>query len=46
MNVTQLMAKVVEIEKQMFESARDLEFEKADSLRDEVETIRTEILKL
>jgi excinuclease ABC subunit B len=46
MNVTQLMAKVAEIEKQMFESAKDLEFEKAASLRDEVETIRAEILKL
>jgi excinuclease ABC subunit B len=46
MNVTQLMGKVVEVEKQMFESARDLEFEKAASLRDEVELLRSEILKL
>jgi excinuclease ABC subunit B len=46
MNVTQLMGKVVEVEKQMFESARDLEFEKAASLRDEVEILRSEILKL
>jgi excinuclease ABC subunit B len=46
MNATQLMAKVTELEKEMFESARDLEFEKAASLRDEVETLRAEILKL
>jgi excinuclease ABC subunit B len=46
MNATQLMGKVTEIEKQMFEAARDLEFEKAASLRDEVETLRAEILKL
>jgi len=46
MNATQLMGKVAEIEKQMFEAARDLEFEKAASLRDEVETLRAEILKL
>jgi excinuclease ABC subunit B len=46
MTATQLMGKVAEIEKQMFESARDLEFEKAASLRDEVETLRAEILKL
>lgn len=46
MNATQLMSKVGEIEKQMFEAARDLEFEKAASLRDEVETLRAEILKL
>lgn len=46
MNASQLMGKVAEIEKQMFEAARDLEFEKAASLRDEVETLRAEILKL
>lgn len=46
MNATQLMGKVAEIEKQMFEAARDLEFEKAASFRDEVETLRAEILKL
>ena len=46
MNATQLMGKVAEIEKQMFEAARDLEFEKAAALRDEVETLRSEILKL
>ena len=46
MNATELMAKVSEIEKQMFQSAKDLEFEKAASLRDEVEILRSEILKL
>ncbi|MBF7072487.1 excinuclease ABC subunit UvrB [Glaciecola sp. MH2013] len=46
MTVTQMMEKVAGMEKEMFEFARDLEFEKAASLRDEVETLRAEILKL
>jgi excinuclease ABC subunit B len=46
MTATQMMEKVSDLEKQMFEYARDLEFEKAASLRDEVETLRAEILKL
>ncbi|MDT0582969.1 MULTISPECIES: excinuclease ABC subunit UvrB [Alteromonadaceae] len=46
MTAGQLMEKVSALEKEMFEYARDLEFEKAASLRDEVETLRAEILKL
>jgi len=46
MTVTQMMAKVGELEKQMFEYARDLEFEKAAATRDQVETLRSEIVKL
>ena len=40
MTAGQLMEKVSALEKEMFEFARDLEFEKAASLRDEVETLR------
>lgn len=46
MTVTQMMAKVSELEKTMFEYARDLEFEKAAATRDEVETLRAEIVKM
>ncbi len=46
MTAGQLMERVSALEKEMFEYARDLEFEKAASLRDEVETLRAEILKL
>jgi excinuclease ABC subunit B len=30
----------------MFEAARELEFEKAASLRDDIETLRREIVKI
>lgn len=46
LSASQMMERVTELEKQMFEHARDLEFEKAASVRDEVETLRKEILKL
>lgn len=46
LNVKQMMAKVAELEKDMFACARDLEFEKAASMRDEVEALRKEIVKL
>lgn len=46
MNATQLMEKVAEMEKQMFEFARELEFEKAANLRDEVEQLRKQIVTL
>lgn len=46
MNATQLMEKVAEMEKQMFEYARELEFEKAANLRDEVEQLRKQIVSL
>lgn len=41
MSAVQVMAKIAELEKQMFVLARDLEFEKAASLRDEIEQLRT-----
>jgi excinuclease ABC subunit B len=46
MNSTQLMQKVNELEKQMFKFAKDLEFEKAASLRDEIEALRVQLVKL
>lgn len=46
MSVTDIMGRITQLEKRMFEHARDLEFEKAASLRDEVETLRSEVLKL
>lgn len=46
MTVTDMMSQISVLEKQMFEYARDLEFEKAASLRDEVETLRAEVVKL
>ncbi len=45
-SATDLMARVGELEKQMFDYAKDLEFEKAASLRDEVEILRKQILAL
>lgn len=46
LSVKEMMVKVAEFEKQMFAYARDLEFEKAASMRDEVETLRKEIVRL
>ncbi|MBT0584802.1 excinuclease ABC subunit UvrB [Alteromonas oceanisediminis] len=46
MNATQLMERVAELEKQMFEYARELEFEKAAGLRDEVEQLRKQVVAL
>ena len=46
LSVSQMMAKVAELEKQMFAHARDLEFEKAASMRDDVEALRKEIVRL
>ena len=45
-SATDLMARVGELEKQMFEYAKDLEFEKAAALRDEVEMLRKQIVAL
>lgn len=40
LNATQLMQKITELEKQMFQYAQDLDFEKAAALRDEIELLR------
>ena len=46
LGVSQMMVKVADLEKQMFAHARDLEFEKAASMRDDVEALRKEIVRL
>ncbi|MDT0593923.1 excinuclease ABC subunit UvrB [Glaciecola petra] len=46
MNVKQMMEQVTVLEKEMFGLARDLEFEKAAAVRDKVEALRKEIVKL
>jgi excinuclease ABC subunit B len=46
LSVKEMMVKVAELEKQMFVHARDLEFEKAASMRDDVEALRKEIVRL
>jgi len=45
-NATDLMDQIAELEKQMFEYARELEFEKAASLRDDVEALRKQVVAL
>jgi excinuclease ABC subunit B len=40
------MDKVAELEKDMFNAARELEFEKAAKLRDDIEALRAEIVKI
>ena len=46
LNLPQLMQKISELEKQMFKFAKELEFEKAASLRDEIEMFRQQLVKL
>jgi excinuclease ABC subunit B len=46
LNTTQLMQKISELEKQMFKFAKELEFEKAANLRDEIEMYRQQLVKL
>ncbi|GAA0858331.1 excinuclease ABC subunit UvrB [Aliiglaciecola litoralis] len=46
MSATQIMTKITELEKQMFTAARELEFEKAASIRDEIEQLREQSVKL
>ena len=46
MTATQLMSQISSLEKQMFEAAKNLEFEKAASLRDEIEQLREQSVKL
>jgi excinuclease ABC subunit B len=41
----QLMQKITELEKTMFKAAKDLEFEKAANLRDDIEAYRAQIVK-
>ena len=45
-SATDLMDQIAELEKQMFEYARELEFEKAASLRDDVEALRKQVVAL
>lgn len=45
-SATDLMEQIAELEKQMFEYARELEFEKAASLRDDVEALRKQVVAL
>ena len=45
-SATELMDQIAELEKQMFEYARELEFEKAASLRDDVEALRKQVVAL
>ncbi|WP_026375491.1 excinuclease ABC subunit UvrB [Aestuariibacter salexigens] len=46
LSATELMAKVAELEKQMFTYAKELEFEKAAATRDEIEQLRAKIVEL
>ena len=39
-----LEAKIADLEKKMFEFARELEFEKAASVRDDIETLRKQVV--
>lgn len=45
-SATELMDQITELEKQMFEYARELEFEKAASLRDNIEALRKQVVTL
>ncbi|WP_338516833.1 excinuclease ABC subunit UvrB [Alteromonas gracilis] len=45
-SATELMDQIAELEKQMFEYARELEFEKAASLRDDIEALRKQVVTL
>ncbi|MDO6561653.1 excinuclease ABC subunit UvrB [Paraglaciecola chathamensis] len=46
MNAPELMKNIAELEKKMFQMAKDLEFEQAASLRDEVETLRQKLVDM
>jgi excinuclease ABC subunit B len=46
LSLKEMMGKVADMEKEMFAFARDLEFEKAASMRDDVEALRKEIVRL
>lgn len=46
LSATDIMSKIAELEKQMFVHARDLEFEQAAALRDQIEDLRAQSVKL
>ena len=46
LTLPQLMQKISDLEKQMFKFAKELEFEKAASLRDDIEMYRQQLVKL
>ncbi|WP_340680598.1 excinuclease ABC subunit UvrB [Paraglaciecola sp.] len=46
LSLTQVLQKITELEKQMFKFAKELEFEKAASLRDDIEMYRQQVVKL
>jgi excinuclease ABC subunit B len=45
LSTPQILQKISELEKMMFKAAKELEFEKAANLRDEIETYRAQIIK-
>jgi excinuclease ABC subunit B len=45
LSTPQLLQKISELEKVMFKAAKDLEFEKAANMRDEIEAYRAQIVK-
>ena len=45
LSTPQILQKISELEKVMFKAAKDLEFEKAANLRDEIEAYRAQIVK-
>jgi excinuclease ABC subunit B len=45
LSTPQLLQKITELEKVMFKAAKDLEFEKAANLRDDIEAYRAQIVK-
>jgi excinuclease ABC subunit B len=45
LSTPQLLQKITELEKVMFKAAKDLDFEKAANLRDDIEAYRAQIVK-
>ena len=45
LSTSQLLQKITELEKVMFKAAKDLDFEKAANLRDDIEAYRAQIVK-
>ena len=46
LSVPELMKNIAELEKKMFQLAKDLEFEQAASMRDEVEMLRQKLVDI